>query len=222
MSHIILSLPVNDKMCPIHDNGLAATLRLGRFKDFKLSLVFNHSLWVTKVNIKWKSFRLSNGSAVFKDTWTTSSSASSPSKATRSPLRMQAFIPISLSLITCSLLRALRGENTRTAVVLELFSMKSMIGGIRWFAASSWQNSHDISFLKCDVSDNFPLFIFQNEISLSQNVQTVISIFWKFFFVKHAHFNRKSAIFGLQIGSFQSRSFPDRWSRERRLWERDW
>ena len=33
--------------------------------------------------------------------------------------------------------------------------------------------------------------------------------------------NRKSATFGLQIGSFQSRSFPDLWSRERRLSERD-
>ena len=49
-----------------------------------------------------------------------------------------------------------------------------MIGGIQWLAASSWQNSHAISFLKCDVSDNFPLFIFKNEISLSQNVQTLI------------------------------------------------
>ena len=26
--------------------------------------------------------------------------------------------------------------------------------------------------------------------------------------VRHAQFNRKSAIFGLQIGSFQGRSFP--------------
>ena len=30
---------------------------------------------------------------------------------------------------------------------------------------------------------------------------------------RHAQFNRKSDIFGLQIGSFQGRSFPDRWSR---------
>ena len=69
------------------------------------------------------------------------------------------------------------------------------------------------------------MFIVQNGISLSQNVQTVIYTrhFRSFesFLVKHAHFNRKSAIFGLQIGSFRSRSFPDRWSRERRLWERD-
>ena len=91
-----------------------------------------------------------------------------------------------------------RGKyRTTAAVVLELFSMKSMIGGIQWLAASSWQNSHDISFLKCDVSDNFSLFIFQNEISLSQNVQTVIYTrhFRSFesFLVKHAHFNRKSA-----------------------------
>ena len=31
--------------------------------------------------------------------------------------------------------------------------------------------------------------------------------------VGHAQFNWKSVIFGLQIGSFQGRSFPDRWSR---------
>ena len=32
----------------------------------------------------------------------------------------------------------------------------------------------------------------------------------------HAQFNRKSEIFGLQIGSFPGRSFPDRWSREKK------
>ena len=30
---------------------------------------------------------------------------------------------------------------------------------------------------------------------------------------RHAQFNRKPDIFGLQIGSFQRRSFPNRWSR---------
>ena len=34
-----------------------------------------------------------------------------------------------------------------------------------------------------------------------------------FLAARHAQFNRKSDIFGLQIGSFQGRSFPDRWSR---------
>ena len=49
--------------------------------------ILSSRLFLTKAsrwqNIKWKSFRLSNGSAVLKDTWTTSSSASSTSKATR-------------------------------------------------------------------------------------------------------------------------------------------
>ena len=38
--------------------------------------------------------------------------------------------------------------------------------------------------------------------------------------VRHAQFNRKSDIFGLQIGSFQDRSFPAAGQRERRRWVR--
>ena len=37
---------------------------------------------------------------------------------------------------------------------------------------------------------------------------------------RHAQFNRKSAIFGLQIGSFQGRSFPTAGQGERRRWVR--
>ena len=38
--------------------------------------------------------------------------------------------------------------------------------------------------------------------------------------VRHTQFNRKSTIFGLQIGSFQGRSFPTTGQRERRPWVR--
>ncbi len=49
-----------------------------------------------------------------------------------------------------------------------------------------------------------------NKMAGSKTPKTSLVVLLK---VRHAQFNHKSDIFGLQIGTFQGRSFPDRWSK---------